>query len=199
MSVVIQELVDAKVAGVIFSADPRTGNPFQMIITANYGLGEVSEKTKIFTFQTANYLRFCFDNYVVIKIVHVSISMKSVVSGSCDPDTITLTRHEDTKIQAEPQAQRMRKWWNDITIDNKILGEKKTKVVCKTELEEAQDDGLDKDSSTKETKMGDEESREFCVDEKTAIKLGAVAGEIEISMGQLKPVDIEWAIDQVKQ
>ncbi len=42
MGVVIQEMVDATAAGVIFTADPRTGNPFQMIITANYGLGEVS-------------------------------------------------------------------------------------------------------------------------------------------------------------
>ena len=45
MGVVIQEMVDATRAGVIFTADPRTGNPFQMIITANYGLGEVSGTT----------------------------------------------------------------------------------------------------------------------------------------------------------
>lgn len=41
MGVVIQEMVDASAAGVLFTADPLTGNPFQILITANYGLGEV--------------------------------------------------------------------------------------------------------------------------------------------------------------
>ena len=41
MGVVIQEMVDADSAGVIFSRDPVTGNPSQIVITANYGLGEV--------------------------------------------------------------------------------------------------------------------------------------------------------------
>lgn len=41
MGVVVQEMIDARAAGVIFTADPVTGNPFHMIITGNYGLGEV--------------------------------------------------------------------------------------------------------------------------------------------------------------
>ena len=43
MAVVIQEMVDAQVAGVLFSRDPVTGNPSQIYITANYGLGEVKK------------------------------------------------------------------------------------------------------------------------------------------------------------
>ena len=41
MAVVVQEMVDADSAGVLFSRDPVTGNPSQIVITANYGLGEV--------------------------------------------------------------------------------------------------------------------------------------------------------------
>ncbi|XP_038068707.1 prodigiosin synthesizing transferase PigC-like [Patiria miniata] len=40
MAVVIQEMVPAQTAGVIFSRDPLTGNPARVIINANYGLGE---------------------------------------------------------------------------------------------------------------------------------------------------------------
>ena len=47
MGVVIQEMVDADSAGVVFSRDPVTGNPTQIVITANYGLGEV--RTHLFT------------------------------------------------------------------------------------------------------------------------------------------------------
>ena len=41
MAVVVQEMVDADSAGVLFSRDPVTGNQSQIVITANYGLGEV--------------------------------------------------------------------------------------------------------------------------------------------------------------
>jgi phosphoenolpyruvate synthase/pyruvate phosphate dikinase len=41
MAVVIQEMVDAESAGVMFTRDPVTGNPSRIMITANYGLGEV--------------------------------------------------------------------------------------------------------------------------------------------------------------
>jgi len=40
MGVVIQEMVDSETAGVLFTVDPKNGNPSRMILTANYGLGE---------------------------------------------------------------------------------------------------------------------------------------------------------------
>ena len=43
MGVVVQEMVDAEAAGVMFTRDPFTGNPERIVITANYGLGEVSQ------------------------------------------------------------------------------------------------------------------------------------------------------------
>ena len=41
MSVVIQEMVAAEAAGVLFTREPNTGNPSKILITANFGLGEV--------------------------------------------------------------------------------------------------------------------------------------------------------------
>ena len=40
MAVVIQEMVDANSAGVIFSRSPINGDPSKITITANFGLGE---------------------------------------------------------------------------------------------------------------------------------------------------------------
>ncbi|XP_064460583.1 rifampicin phosphotransferase-like [Ornithodoros turicata] len=40
MAVVIQEMVPASVAGVMFTCDPVTGDPSYIAVTANYGLGE---------------------------------------------------------------------------------------------------------------------------------------------------------------
>ncbi len=41
MGVVVQAMVEAEAAGVAFSRDPDTGDPSRVLITANYGLGEV--------------------------------------------------------------------------------------------------------------------------------------------------------------
>lgn len=41
MCVVIQEMVPAESAGVLFSRNPTSGDPSQIIITSNFGLGEV--------------------------------------------------------------------------------------------------------------------------------------------------------------
>ena len=41
MGVVVQEMAVAEAAGVVFTVDPASGDPSSIIITANYGLGEV--------------------------------------------------------------------------------------------------------------------------------------------------------------
>lgn len=41
MCVVVQEMVASEVAGVMFTVDPVTGDPLKVVVTANYGLGEV--------------------------------------------------------------------------------------------------------------------------------------------------------------
>ncbi|XP_071444173.1 rifampicin phosphotransferase-like [Hetaerina americana] len=40
MGVVVQRMVPAEIAGVMFTRHPFTGNPAEIVITANYGLGE---------------------------------------------------------------------------------------------------------------------------------------------------------------
>lgn len=40
MGVVIQKMVPAECAGVLFSRFPTNGDPSKIMITANYGLGE---------------------------------------------------------------------------------------------------------------------------------------------------------------
>lgn len=40
MGVVVQEMVDSEIAGVLFTVNPNDGDPSKMILTANYGLGE---------------------------------------------------------------------------------------------------------------------------------------------------------------
>lgn len=42
MAVVVQLMVAADKAGVLFTCDPATGDPRRLLVTANYGLGEVS-------------------------------------------------------------------------------------------------------------------------------------------------------------
>jgi len=44
MAVVIQEMVNCESAGVIFTCDPITGDERKIVITANYGLGEVNKR-----------------------------------------------------------------------------------------------------------------------------------------------------------
>lgn len=42
MGICIQRMIDAEVAGIMFTRHPTTGDPSSILITANYGLGEVS-------------------------------------------------------------------------------------------------------------------------------------------------------------
>lgn len=60
--VVIQALVLPQAAGVLFSRHPHAGDPSHVIITANYGLGEVSLK-KIGINKYPNYTKI-FRNYL---------------------------------------------------------------------------------------------------------------------------------------
>lgn len=48
MATVVQEMVAADCAGVLFTRHPVTNNPNNMLVTANYGLGEVSVSIHVF-------------------------------------------------------------------------------------------------------------------------------------------------------
>jgi len=60
MGVVVQMMVPADIAGVLFTADPVTSDCSIMLINANYGLGEVSCFLTSSLFVEVNYpLTFC--------------------------------------------------------------------------------------------------------------------------------------------
>ncbi|KAG5860856.1 Phosphoenolpyruvate synthase, partial [Gonioctena quinquepunctata] len=44
MAVVVQKMVPADSAGVLFTCHPSTSNPSQMVVTSNFGIGEVSHQ-----------------------------------------------------------------------------------------------------------------------------------------------------------
>lgn len=47
MAVVIQEMVECESSGVLFTCDPVTNNPSVIVITSNYGLGEVRHELQL--------------------------------------------------------------------------------------------------------------------------------------------------------
>ncbi|CAG9815135.1 unnamed protein product [Phaedon cochleariae] len=75
MAVVVQKMVAAECAGVLFTCHPSTSNPREMIITSNFGLGEtvVSGNSDPDTF----ILNRTWDNTISLK--HKSIGNKNVV------------------------------------------------------------------------------------------------------------------------
>lgn len=79
MAVVVQRMVPAESAGVLFTCHPFSFNPSRMVVTSNFGLGEVQLPRK-------NYSRFN------------KIPFQSVVSGESDPDTFILSRTWDSKV-----------------------------------------------------------------------------------------------------
>lgn len=52
MAVVVQLMVPSEKSGVLFTADPITGNPKTILINASYGLGEVSVRLQCFFWTT---------------------------------------------------------------------------------------------------------------------------------------------------
>lgn len=44
MGVVVQKMIPSESAGVLFTCHPVTGNTGEMVITSNYGLGEVTDE-----------------------------------------------------------------------------------------------------------------------------------------------------------
>lgn len=41
MAVVVQKIVPSESAGVLFTCHPTTANPAEMVVTSNFGIGEV--------------------------------------------------------------------------------------------------------------------------------------------------------------
>lgn len=88
MAVVVQKMVSSDVAGILFTCNPTSGDPSKMIITSNYGLGEVRS-----TFFSYSY-----------ELIQTKLLFQSVVSGQADPDTIILKRDWEGKVSVESQS-----------------------------------------------------------------------------------------------
>ncbi|KAK2148271.1 hypothetical protein LSH36_506g02049 [Paralvinella palmiformis] len=128
MGVVIQKMVPADVAGVLFTCDPVTGNPACMVINANYGLGE------------------------------------SVVSGSTEPDMITINRS----------------WDNQLVIGKKQVGHKNLQMVLK-------------DSGGVESKnVSGSGDCACCLSDDLILQLGKIGIDLEKRFSDAR--DIEFAI-----
>ena len=115
MGVVIQEMVDADVAGVLFTNDPITGDESKMCINATYGLGE---------------------SVVSGKITPDSIVIKRKADGVLEIETITIG---DKLIQVTSQHEKgeMKTAENNTDTDKKNMCLKKNDVyrICKQGLE----------------------------------------------------------------
>lgn len=83
MGVCVQQMVDAEAAGVMFTRHPITGNPKEILITSNYGLGEVIRYI-IFS-MSIQYINRTIPNYTIKKL-------QAVVSALVDPDTLIIER-----------------------------------------------------------------------------------------------------------
>ncbi|XP_022901029.2 rifampicin phosphotransferase-like [Onthophagus taurus] len=129
IAVVVQKMIPSECAGVLFTSHPATGDPSQMVITSNYGLGE------------------------------------SVVSASCDPDTIILAKSIKGNVKVLAST----------------VGTKKTQIT----LSEVQD------KDTEEKEVDEKLAQELSLDENQALKLGKIGVFLERAFGN--PRDIEWA------
>ncbi|KAL8583173.1 hypothetical protein ACOMHN_046557 [Nucella lapillus] len=127
VGVVIQKMVPAESAGVLFTVDPVSNNASLLSINANFGLGE------------------------------------SVVSGNCEPDTITVRRQ----------------WDGSVAIAQCHTGRKKTKVTM-------QDCG-----GIVEVPVSADDRDQHCLADDVILRLAKIGIQTEKYFGS--PRDIEWA------
>jgi rifampicin phosphotransferase len=96
LAVVVQTMVPSEASGVLFTANPLTGNRTEMVIDATFGLGEALVSGQVEP-----------DHYVVTsdgRIQSKSLGSKSaVVRGQASGGTVTLERHAASQ-QAVPDA-----------------------------------------------------------------------------------------------
>ena len=132
MAVVIQEMVPAKAAGVMFSVHPFTGSPAEVIITTNYGLGEsiVSAMSEPDTIKVSNKFWNESDSnqysveYVKLgskssKVIMVSDEENSECGGTKiesmenDPDSLKCCLETETSILLSKVATKIQTVFRD--------------------------------------------------------------------------------------
>lgn len=101
-------------------------------------------------------------------IIKYYLFLKSVVSGTTEPDTIVLQRDFNN---------------NKLHIHSEVIGSKKVKIIMKS------------DSGIESEEVNEKEGNVLCLTHKQIFQLGSVAWIIEKSFGY--PLDIEWAFEKV--
>lgn len=74
MAVVIQSMVSSDSAGVLFTHHPVNNNPNKILISANYGLGEVSIKILIHSLFALNIKCFCCSLLFLVQPIQMFLS-----------------------------------------------------------------------------------------------------------------------------
>jgi pyruvate,water dikinase len=100
MAVVIQEMINCDSAGVLFTCDPLTGDEREIIITANYGIGEsvVSAMAEPDTIRVSvNIKDNSYDSRSVKEIKSIEIGSKAKI--------IKINDSEDGTIEMDNQNQ----------------------------------------------------------------------------------------------
>ncbi|KAG1682231.1 putative phosphotransferase YvkC [Nymphon striatum] len=104
MGVVVQEMVDADTAGVLFTRDPVNGNPAVISIAANYGIGEsvVSAMSEPDTI----VVRRTYDN----KLVTCNNEVRNKISVNTEKGGVeeNQTSEEDTKLCCLQEEEAMK-------------------------------------------------------------------------------------------
>lgn len=95
MAVVVQEMVDAEAAGVMFTCDPLTGSPAKITVTANYGLGEsvvsASAEPDTFTLKKTGGVRPFIES--------VQLGRKSVYTTASEVEGVVMLPVSEDKTQ----------------------------------------------------------------------------------------------------
>ncbi|KOC62505.1 Cleft lip and palate transmembrane protein 1-like protein [Habropoda laboriosa] len=101
MSVCVQKMVNADAAGVMFTRHPTTGDPSNIIITANYGLGEsvVSATVEPDTI----IVHKSWNNELTIKSSFVGNKKKKILTGDNGVVTMELNEQENKTVCVSKQ------------------------------------------------------------------------------------------------
>ncbi|KAG0414857.1 hypothetical protein HPB47_007975, partial [Ixodes persulcatus] len=84
MAVVVQEMVPSQVAGVMFTCDTRTGNPRKIIITANYGIGDVQEGGTKLESSEGHGAECCLSEEQMMRLAALGVELEMAFCGPRD-------------------------------------------------------------------------------------------------------------------
>ena len=100
MAVVVQEMVPAEAAGVLFTANPVTGDRSEMVVNANYGLGESVVSGQV----TPDTFVIDRESFAIVETVIGGKAFKIVGDGATATHQVPLTAAERRAPALAPEA-----------------------------------------------------------------------------------------------